>query len=137
VRKVVNYPLWLGHVGDVRNVDELFDVGIRVVIDLAINELPANLPRELVHCRFPLVDGAGNPRWLLRAAAETVAMFLRAEVPTLVYCGAGMSRTPTIAAAGLSLASGCSTAEALASMGSTGGADVSPALWADVLSALA
>jgi hypothetical protein len=47
------------------------------------------LTRELVYCRFPLVDGAGNPPWLLRAAVETVAGFVRAGVPTLVFCGPG------------------------------------------------
>ena len=114
----------------------MLGAGIGAVVDLAVNEAPATLPRELVYCRFPLVDGSENPRWLLRAAAETVAALLRANVPTLVYCGAGMSRTPAIAAAGLALAIGSSLTEALALVCNTGVADVSPALWADVQSAI-
>jgi protein-tyrosine phosphatase len=104
---------------------------------LAVNESPTSLPRELVHCRFPLVDGAGNPVWLLRAAAETVAALLRADVQTLIYCGAGMSRTPAVAAAGLALAAGVSLADALVRVCGAGATDVSPALWADIQSAVA
>ena len=37
------------------------------------NEPLPSLPRELAYCRFPLIDGPGNPSWLVRAAVETVA----------------------------------------------------------------
>ena len=53
----------------------------------------AALPRELVRCRFPLSDGGDNPPWLVRLAVESVAAFLRAKVPVLVCCSAGMSRS--------------------------------------------
>ena len=137
MRQVEGYPLWLGNVGDVRDIPALLMAGVGAVVDLAVNESPAILPREIVYCRFPLTDGADNPTWLLRAATETVAALLRSNVPTLIYCGAGMSRTPAIAAAGLALATGSSPAEALAVVCNTGIADVSPALWADVQSVLA
>lgn len=136
MRQIEAYPLWLGNVGDMRDVQELFRLSIAAVVDLAVNESPARLPRDLIYCRFPLVDGADNPRWLLRAASETVANLLRAGVPTLVYCGAGMSRTPAIAAAGLALATGAKPSEMLARIGDAGVADVSPALWADIQAAI-
>src|SRR4051794_36196473 len=99
VRRIPGYPLWLGHVGDARDLSALLAAGIAAVVDLALNEPPVPLTRELVYCRFPLIDGGGNPRWMLRATVETVAGLMRAGVPTLVYCGACMSRTPSVAGA--------------------------------------
>ncbi|MFO0924334.1 MAG: hypothetical protein U0905_17805 [Pirellulales bacterium] len=48
----------------------LYDNGIRAVVDLAINEKPAELGRELICCRFPINDGDGNPDWLIAIAIK-------------------------------------------------------------------
>src|SRR5262245_33777641 len=77
-------PLWLGHVGDAENLRGVLDAGIVALVDLAAAEPPVKVPRDLVYCRFPLVDGPDNPPWLLRAAVEATAGFLRAGVPVLV-----------------------------------------------------
>jgi hypothetical protein len=137
MRRVSEYPLWLGNVGDVRDLHWLFEEGISAVVDLALNEPPARLAREFVYCRFPLIDGAGNPRWVLRAAIETVAFLLRSGAPTLVFCGFGVSRTPSIAGAAIALVRGCAPAEGLAIAVRSAAADVSPALWLDIQAALA
>jgi protein-tyrosine phosphatase len=137
MRKINGYHLYLGNLSDARNAASLNAADIGAVVDLAVNEAPAALPRELVHCRYPIVDGAGNPIWLLRAAAETVSALIRSGVPALIYCGAGMSRTPAIAAAGLILATGRTPDEALALACGDSPADVSPALWAEVQAAIA
>jgi hypothetical protein len=55
-----------------------------------------------MYCRFPIVDGIGNNRTQLRLAIDTLETLLRAEVPTFVYCSAGMSRSPAVAAAAIS-----------------------------------
>jgi protein-tyrosine phosphatase len=122
----------LGNVGDIRDLSALLGDGIEAVVDLAAGESPAQLPRELVYCRFPLIDGAGNPTWLLNSAVETVASLLHAGVPTLVYCGAGMSRTPAIAAAALARVGGMPASAALVQVCNAGATDVSPTLWADI-----
>jgi hypothetical protein len=132
LRRVIGYTLWLGHVGDVRDPSALLGAGISAVVDLALNEPPAALPRELVYCRFPLIDGPGNPRPLFRLAVETVACLLRSNIPTLVYCGAGMSRSPAVAGAAIALVSGCSLAEGLVVAVQSGVSDVSPGLWAAI-----
>jgi protein-tyrosine phosphatase len=132
VRQIPGYSLWLGHVGDARDVRSVLSAGIQAVVDLALNEPPLTFTREMAYCRFPLVDGSGNPPWLLRAAVETVAGLLRAGIPTLVYCGAGMSRSPCIAVAAIVLLRGCPPAEALAVVLRSGPSDVSPALWLEV-----
>ena len=100
MRRIPGYSLWLGHIGDARDLELLLGTGIEAVVDLALEQAPMPLARELAYFRFPLIDGEGNPRWLLRAAVETVASLLRAGVPTFVYCGACMSRTPSVAGSG-------------------------------------
>jgi hypothetical protein len=137
MRLVAGYPLWLGNVGDAWDLAGILAADIRAVVDLALNEKPVTLSRELVYCRFPLLDGAGNSPGLLRAAVQTVAMLFRCGIPTLVYCGAGMSRSPAVAAAALAQLSGCSLTDALSAVTAGGPADVSPALWAELQAALA
>ncbi len=136
MRQIDGRPLWLGHVGDLRNVAELFAAGIIAVVDLASNELPAMLPREFVYCRFPIVDGGGNPAWLLRRAVETVAALAEANVATLVCCSAGMSRSPAILSAALARVARISPAEILARVNAGQASDVSPALWSEILAAV-
>jgi protein-tyrosine phosphatase len=136
MRQVPGYPLWLGHAGDVRDLRAVLEAGILAVVDLALSEPPAAVTRELVYCRFPLVDGPGNPPWLLRAAVETVAGLVRSGTPTLVYCGVGVSRTPAVVSAALSRAWDLPPAEALALVTRGGAADVSPGLWRELQAVL-
>jgi hypothetical protein len=136
MRQVPGRRLWLGHAGDTRHPRPLLEAGIAAVVEVADNEPFAALPRELVRCRFPLSDGGGNPPWLLRLAAESVAAFVRAGIPTLVCCGCGMSRSVCVAAGGVALAEGRPLAEALAVIAAAGPADVSPGLLAEVQRAL-
>jgi hypothetical protein len=136
VRRITPYSLWLGHAGDAQDLRGLFAAGIRALVDVALNESPGTLARELVYCRFPLLDGAGNPPWLLRSAIEMVAGLVRSATPTLVYCGAGMSRSPAIAAAALARAQGRPLAECLRDVVQCGPCDLSPALWRDVVELL-
>jgi len=70
VRPIPGYNLWLGNARDGRDLRAILDAGIQAVVDLAFEEPPAVLVRELTYCRFPLLDGAGNPPWLLRAAVS-------------------------------------------------------------------
>lgn len=137
LRSIAACRLWLGHVGDARNLGAVHAAGIAALVDLALNESPIPLARELVYCRFPLIDGGGNPAWRLRAAVQTVAGLLRAQVPTLVYCGAGMSRTPAVAGAAIALVRGCPLTDGLALATQSGAVDLSPALWSDIQAAVA
>jgi protein-tyrosine phosphatase len=132
MRHLEDHNLWLGNARDGRNVRAILDAAIQAVVDLALEEPPAVLVRELTYCRFPLLDGAGNPDWLLRAAVETATTFLRAGTPTLVCCGAGMSRAPVIVAAAIASLRGCSFAEALSQVIPSGSGDVSSTLHADL-----
>jgi protein-tyrosine phosphatase len=128
MRPIGTEPLWIGHAGDMRDPRAILSAGIEAVIELADNEPFANLPRELIRLRFPLSDGGENPAWLLRLATNSLAALIQARVPTLVCCANGMSRSVSIAAAGLSRARGIPLDAALQDIARNGPADVSPAL---------
>ena len=101
VPEVIPEKLWIGNAFDARDITGVLDLGIAAIVDLAIEELPVQFPRDVVYCRFPLIDGSGNQPAILRAAIETTGTFIASGVPTLVACGAGMSRSPAIVAAAM------------------------------------
>jgi hypothetical protein len=136
MRPILPHSLWLGHVGDARDLRGMLSAGIAALVDLALNEPPVAVTRELVYCRFPLVDGSDNPPWLLRAAIETTAALLRANVPTLVFCSCGISRSPAVAACAISRVTGGTPEECLAEIANAGKCDVSTSLWRDIISAV-
>ena len=106
MKQIHPHPLWLGHAGDGEAFRRLFDLGIEAVVQLAAEEPPIPLPRDLILCHFPLLDGVGNRPEVLSLAVETTAALVRGRTPTLLCCGAGMSRSPAVAAAALTLAFG-------------------------------
>lgn len=125
--------LWLGHAGDGRDFQQLFEAGIQALVQLAAEEPAIQAPRELVYVRIPLLDGPGNRADFLTLAIRTVAALLTLRVPTLVCCGAGMSRSPCIAAAALAMNSGEPPGQALRRIGEHRPCDVSPSLWNEVV----
>jgi len=137
MRQVSGRTLWLGHAGDLRDASAVLAKGIEAVVELADSEPLAGLPRELVRFRFPLSNGGTNPPWLLRLASKSVASLLRAGVPTLVCCAAGLSRSICIASGALALAEQRPLDDALAVVVHSGPADVSPGLLAQLRDALA
>ena len=134
MREIIPQRLWLGNALD-REPRRLYDLGITALVDLALEELPAKMTRDLIYCRLPLVDGAGNPSAVLAAAVETTASLIGKRVPVLVACGAGMSRSPAIIAAALALIHDDSPDDCLQRLIAGQPHDVSPSLWAEVKAA--
>lgn len=133
MNQIVPYSLWVGHAGDGRNAAMLFGIGIQAVVQLAVEEPPLQLPRELIVCRFPLIDGAGNDEHLLRTAITSVAALVQQEFATLLCCGAGMSRAPVIAAAALAVVTNTDIRGRLTEISRHRPLDVSPGLLERVL----
>lgn len=131
MRRVLDYPLWVGTARDARDLQGIHDAGIEAVVDLAMDELPVQPTRELVYLRFRLVDGGSHPLWLLRAAVEAVTGLLKAGVPTMVACSAGASRSPAVAAIALARWKGIPPEEGLKLIGA---GDVSVKLWRELVS---
>ena len=134
MRQVEGYPLWIGTARDARDVRGVLEAGIEAIVDLAATSEPVQPTRELVYLRFPLVDGADNPPWLITAAVQAVSGLVRLGTPALVACDGGMSRSVVIAAAGLWFQMSLKTSldEVLEKLATTGPADVHPRLWDDV-----
>jgi protein-tyrosine phosphatase len=80
-----------------------------------------------------LLDGSGNEPLLLSLAINLVANLLRMGIPTLVCCGAGMSRSPAVVAAALARARQGNPDECLKMVTHSGSRDVSAALWEDII----
>jgi protein-tyrosine phosphatase len=137
MREVVPKLLWLGTALDARDLRRLYENQIAAVVDLAIEEPPAVLGREIIYCRFPLIDGAGNPGSLLHLAIQTTAALLQDSVSTLVACSGGMSRSPAIVAAALSSIRGIPADDCLLQVVAGQPHDVSPLLWRDAKQKLA
>ena len=127
------FLLWLGHAGDCHDIGRLSDIGIEAVVQLATEEPQAHLPRNILLLRIPLHDGAGNRAAILRLAVESVASLLRDQIPTLVCCSAGASRSPAIAACALAVVQKTSPSECLERVYDFRKTDVSPGLWRDLL----
>lgn len=132
MRQIKPYRLWVGNVTDARNLRSVLDLGIQAIVDLAATEPPPTITRDLAYLRCPLLDASGNSPWLVCLAVENVWRLLHAKVPTLVYCSAGMSRTPAIVAAAMALESQRPLVDCLREITSNVPHDVSAGLIADV-----
>jgi protein-tyrosine phosphatase len=132
MRQILPHSLWLGHAGDGTNFRRIFELGIRAIVQLAVEEPPVRPPRELIFYRFPLLDGPGNDPGLLTLAFSSLATLVERRVPTLVCCGAGLSRSPAVAAAALSLVLHAAPEECLRRVTEHHPADVAPGFWQEV-----
>ena len=129
MREILPNQLWIGNAGDGRDPERLLQNGVVAVINLAAEEPSPVLPRSMIYCHFPLMDGVQDNQAALRVAIQTVASLLKNQVPTMVYCGAGMSRSPAVVAAALSIVQGGSPEEKLKEIVAGYPRDVSPQLW--------
>lgn len=119
----------MGNAGDGRDPERLLAAGVAAVLNLAAEEPSAVLPRSMVYCHFPIEDGEQEDPSVLAAAIQTLVSLLKNRVPTLVHCGAGMSRSPAVAAAALAIVQGGSPEEKLREVVAGHPHDVSPRLW--------
>jgi hypothetical protein len=133
MRQIEELSLWIGNARDALDIKNVLALGIKTIIDLALEESPIHPTRDLVYLRFPLLDGTGNPNWLMNAALSMVELCIRSHTPTLVACGAGMSRSPAVAAIVATPFLGLAPLDVLVSLKSHGPIDVSPTLWQELL----
>ncbi len=135
MRNIVPDLLWISSALDVADLTPILDAGIEAVVDLALNEKPAQLTRDSIYCRFPLNDGGGSPSQHLRAAVDGVESLISTHTPTFVYCSAGMSRSFAITAVALARFRGQKPKNTLVALASGQPHDVSPILWGDICKA--
>ncbi len=136
MRELIPERLWIGNAGEACDPRRVLDAGVAALVNLAAEELPPKLPRDILYCHFPLVDGPGNLPATLKISVEILVSLLREDVPTLVYCGAGMSRSVAIAAAAMARWRGNALEETLKAVSDAIPHDVSPAFWRELKSTL-
>jgi protein-tyrosine phosphatase len=129
MKQVSSLPLWLGNSADGRDWRRVLDAGIQAVVQVAAEEPPLQLPRSLLYCRFPIVDGSGNEPWLLTLAVQTLINLIQANVATLLCCGAGLSRSPALAAVAVAKLHDDAPEKCLTHIAEFRPHDVSPAFW--------
>ena len=135
MHEIIPLRLWIGNVGDARDVRSVLNLGVEAVVDLASNELPVEVPRDVVYLRLPIVDGTGNAPQLLKLAIDTTAHLIASRTPTFVFCSAGLSRSPAIVAAAIATAEHSSLDDTLKSIGAMMPHDVLPGLWNELKTA--
>ena len=64
MREVID-QLWIGNAIDARDVTGVLGFGVAAIVDLAIEEPPIQYPRDVVYCRFSLIDGSGSMKGML------------------------------------------------------------------------
>ena len=57
MREILPNQLWIGNAGDGRDPERLLAAGVVAVINLAAEEPSPVLPRSMIYCHFPLMDG--------------------------------------------------------------------------------
>ena len=62
MRVVIPGRLWIGNAGDARDPARVLRADVAAIVNLAAEELPPTLPRDILYCHFPLVDGPGIRR---------------------------------------------------------------------------
>ena len=133
IRQIHSDRLFIGNAFDARNLRLLGENAIAAVVDLAENEPPAQLARDTIYCRFPIVDGDGKSNSILETAVRTVVKLVKNDYRTLIACSAGMSRSPAVAAAAVAILTQRSPEDCLIEITRDAPHDVSPLLWSRVM----
>lgn len=133
MHEILSNQLWIGNAGDGRDAARLLQAGVAAVVNLAAEEPSPALLCNMIYCRLPIMDGEQDDESVLDLAIQTVVSLLKKQIPTLVHCGAGMSRSPAVAAAALAIVQGGSPEEKLKEIAVSRPHDVSPLLWEAVV----
>lgn len=129
MKDIIKDQLWVGTARDARDPVRWLEAGVQAIVDLAIDETPGSPTHEVIYFRIPLMDGTGNSPATLRTAVDATTYLIRHDIPTLVCCSSGMSRSPAVVAAALSLVRCHTPDECLTELVVDHSLDVSPGLW--------
>jgi hypothetical protein len=132
MREIIPGWLWIANTRAANDIRGVLSVGVKAVIDLAIEEPPIIYPRDIIYCRLPLIDGEGNSSTVINLAVDLAATCLAERTSLLISCSAGMSRSQVIAAAAISRVRKIPLKEALAEVAAGAPHDISPGLWTEV-----
>ncbi len=133
--QIPDTAIFLGNAGDLWDISSVLAHGVEAIIDLAVEEPIPKMPPVITYCRFALTDHGENSEPLVRAAVTSAATLIAGGVLTAVCCNAGLNRSPSIAAAAMSVAFQSEPASELRRIAELKSIDVNPALWSQVVRA--
>ncbi len=128
IRNAYSDLLYIGDALSARDLKLIYDHKLVAVVDLAADEAPATLGRDIIYCRFPLHDDGSNDEAMVSASIQCLHSLLQCSFRTLVACSAGMSRSPLVGAGAVSLLTGDSLQDCLHLITTDAPHDVSPSL---------
>jgi protein-tyrosine phosphatase len=97
IRRISNTNLFIGNVNDARDIDNLRNLEIRDVVNVAKDVEGPWFHGDFRNYKVPLLDGAGNEVYHYIMAAEIVLTLLDKNLKVLLHCAGGISRSPAIA----------------------------------------
>ena len=129
VIEVLKDGLYFGNASKARDLQALHQAEIAAVVDVAYEESPAALSRDIIYHRIPLIDGETNDPTFVQAAILVTEQSLRLNLRTLVCCSAGMSRSPTIAVVAAARFTGQKTDDVLTKVLEKTSLGIHPGFW--------
>ena len=130
--EVIPKRLWQSGGSPMRDIKLIRQLGIAALVDVAYEEPIPKLSHEIIYCRVPILDGEGNHPARLRLLLNTTSSLIQDEVPTLVACSLGISRSRCVVAAALALAQGQRPDQVLDEIFDDDARSANPALWDDL-----
>ncbi len=130
---IPNTNIWIGNASDLRDIPSVLNNGVAAIIDLAAEEPFPTIPRATSYCRFALTDDGENNAADIQAAILAASTFVSVGLAIAICCSAGLSRSPSVAAATMSFISGDSLVASLELVSAVKHIDVSPAFWNQVV----
>jgi len=90
---------FIGNAHGSRTIDLLKDNGIRAIVNVAKDLNDPWFP-DILSFKFGIIDGhsSENNYFLYQQAAETILFLMDNEVPTLLHCHEGISRSGAVGA---------------------------------------
>ena len=132
IREISPDLLFIGNAMDARDLQQLYEHRITAVVDLAANEPPAQLNREMLYCRIPIIDGDGNSHEIIEIAVRCVVTLFEKEFRTLIACRRWHESFACNCRVGIAIVTKQPPGDCLTAIISGLSHDVSPALWSAV-----
>ena len=128
--EIRSQKLWIGNAIEIRDMQLIANSKVAAIVDLALEEKPAQPPRHLSYLRFPLSDSNANDILTLALSVNTICQLVENEVPTVVACSAGLSRAPTVTAFALAKHLGDDPSTVVQRVAKMKQLDINPLFWA-------
>lgn len=135
IRRIPTHRLWIAASAALDNPATVFATGIEAVVCVAAERLPDPWPRDLLFLRCPISDDGENDPRAVERAVEIVAGLIADDVPTLLVCSQGRSRSVAIAAAAIARHEESASDLVLQRIAAGQPTDVSAGLWTSVVAA--